>query len=208
MGNAVTTVSQLGIAEAVNLARDVGGWINNIAGDIPKDLVGLVAGDRLKAYRMEKAAEVVHCARERLKAKGITPLDNPSPSIILPILESAMDEGREELKRLWEGLLATALDPDKTTQVARLFIDLVKAMDPLDARILVEARNHPNQQPNMRDALASRMTVGPDAIEVSMLHLIELGLAVDQHLGGTGLSSTANIALVTKGRELLRLVGL
>jgi hypothetical protein len=40
--------------EIVGASRELGGYLADILGDLPKDLVGLLAGDRVKASRSYK----------------------------------------------------------------------------------------------------------------------------------------------------------
>ena len=40
--------------ELVQAARDAGGYFAGLLGDLPKDLVGLLIGDRVKARRIER----------------------------------------------------------------------------------------------------------------------------------------------------------
>jgi hypothetical protein len=40
--------------ELIKAASDAGGYLADILGDLPKDLLGLLIGDRVKAKRIER----------------------------------------------------------------------------------------------------------------------------------------------------------
>src|SRR5882724_12910475 len=53
--------------ELVAVGRDTGGYLADILGDLPKDLVGLLVGDRVKLLRAERLAKQWGKAKKRLK---------------------------------------------------------------------------------------------------------------------------------------------
>jgi hypothetical protein len=57
-------------------------------------------------------------------------------SIAIPLIDAALNEDREGLKQLWAKLLAVAMDSRRATLVRPSLIELLKNLDPLDARIL------------------------------------------------------------------------
>jgi hypothetical protein len=75
---------------------------------------------------LEKIAEK---AKAKNKARGVADTERVSLVIALPLLEAAAEESREELQDLWARLLAAAMDPGRSGQVRRVFIEIVKQMD-------------------------------------------------------------------------------
>jgi len=59
--------------ELVAVGRDTGGYLADILGDLPKDLVGLLVGDRVKLLRAERLAKQWGKAKKRLKDRGVDP---------------------------------------------------------------------------------------------------------------------------------------
>jgi hypothetical protein len=57
--------------ELVKAVRDSSGYFTDILGDLPKDLIGLLIGDRVKAKRIEKLTMLWRRTRERLEHRGI-----------------------------------------------------------------------------------------------------------------------------------------
>jgi Abortive infection alpha len=127
--------------ELVKAARDGGGYFADILGDFPKDLFGLLVGDRVKAKRIERIAALWQKTRERLQVRGTDP-ESPSLKYAIPILEAAADEENEELQDLWSRLLAAAMDPNRRDAMRQSFIATVKQMDPMDTLVLKAIHDH------------------------------------------------------------------
>jgi hypothetical protein len=119
-----------------------------------------------------------------------------SPALALPLFAAARDETREELQELWARLLAAAMDPSRRSLVRREFIEIVKQIEPLDARVLEELRDITGAIPNRRDHIASTFQLPADDVEVSFEALSGLGLLTVKQ-GGVIATFT------TKGRMLM-----
>jgi hypothetical protein len=147
------------LQQIVQAGREAGSYIADILGDLPKDLVGLLVGERVKARRAEKVAILWQQARERLQDRGISP-EPPSLKLAIPILQAAVDEGNDQLQDLWSRLLAAAMDPNRRDAVRQSFIQTVKQMDPTDVLVLKTIHVNGGQPwiPNGRDAIATRLT--------------------------------------------------
>lgn len=161
---------------AIDAAKATGGYLGDILGDLPRDLVGLLIGDKVKVVRAERLAKLWDGARERLANRGVKEPESPSLKLALPILEAAADENREELQDLWERLLAAAMDPSRQTAFRQQFISVVKEMDPFDARVfqVIVDSGGSEWMPNGRDAISSRLRASRDEVVVSFDNLKRL----------------------------------
>jgi len=74
--------------ELVKAVRDSSGYFTDILGDIPKDLLGLLIGDRVKAKRLERIAILWQQTSERLRDRGIGDPEPPSLKYAIPILQA------------------------------------------------------------------------------------------------------------------------
>jgi hypothetical protein len=99
--------------ELVKAVRDSAGYFTGILGDLPKDLIGLLIGDKVKAKRIERWAAIWQRTRERLQDRGADP-EPPSLKYAIPILEAAADEENEELQDLWSRLFGRRDGPGPT----------------------------------------------------------------------------------------------
>jgi hypothetical protein len=164
------------IQDAIKALRGVGGFLKQILGTVPEDLVGYFGGDLLKVRRAENAARIIEKAREKLQARNATP-KRPSISIILPLLIAAADEDRDELQEIWARLLAA--DPARAASFRIQFIEAAKKMDPLDAAALQQVQNPDNHgmvTGNIRNQIAGALKASRDEVDISIDNLANLGL--------------------------------
>jgi len=157
--------------ELVKAVRDTSGYFTDILGDIPKDLLGYLVGDRIKAKRVERIAILWKKTRERLQEA-----DPPSLKYAIPILQAAADEENEELQDLWSRLLAAAMDPNRRNSMRQSFIQAVKQLDPLDALVLkaIRENGYATWSPSGRDVIAGKLHCSVDEVLVSLNQLAEL----------------------------------
>ena len=160
--------------ELVKSASGLGGWFADVLGDSPRDLVGLLIGDEIKAKRSERIVLLWHKTRERLRDRAVEP-EPPSLKYAIPILEAAADEENEELQDLWSRLLAAAMDPNRRDTMRQSFVATVKRMDPIDAIALKAIRGTgPNAYTTVHE-LERQLQCSMDEAMVSIDHLAELG---------------------------------
>lgn len=187
---------QLG-SKALDTVTAAGGAI----APLTSDFVGWAFGDALKTRRWENCRRREHEAIERLRLRGIEPVD-PGASVVLPIFEGACDEERPELAELWSKLLANALDPSRKGRVRQRFIEIVKKMDPLDALVFQVLLEFPNAQPSNRDFTATRLGVTADEVEVSLDNLFGFGLVAAHNVGhGERPQVLSAVLLTAVGRQ-------
>lgn len=71
---------------------------------------------------------------KKRKIKGKT---TPIPSrYALPIIQSASEENNDTMQALWAGLIVNATDPNKKLNLTKVFINILKSMEPADVEIL------------------------------------------------------------------------
>ena len=57
--------------EIVQAARDAGGYLADLLGDLPKDLLAYLIGDRVKAWRVKRLAKLWENAKKHLHEDGV-----------------------------------------------------------------------------------------------------------------------------------------
>lgn len=132
---AVQSVAEFGTT-ALKEGGDLTRYAGRILGTAPHDAVGLLIGDPLRFVRTAIASQYDALLDKILKHRGVTGTQPVSPSVALPLIRAAYDEGRPELQKLWAALIADAMDPQRAGQVRISFIESLKRMDPLDALVL------------------------------------------------------------------------
>jgi hypothetical protein len=134
---AVTEVAKTA-GEIVKAAGGFGAYLAKVVGSVPEDLLGLGVGDWLHHKRLRHIAVLEdNTARliESIAAAHPERLSEPSPSVLIPLLQAAVDEGRPELQALWAALLANAM-LDGGKKVRRDYFEAVRQMEPVDALVL------------------------------------------------------------------------
>jgi Abortive infection alpha len=188
--------------EIVEAIRGLFGGLTDIFGDLPKDLVGLIAGDRVKVRRAEQLAILSAKTKKRLQDRGITEPDPPSLKLALPILAAAGDESQEELQDLWAGLLAAAMDPKRQGLVRQTLISTVKEMDAFDALVFdVITKNGGSGWTNTAgDAITGLLVSTRDEVAVSLHNLLRLNLIA------SAAPSFNSVSLAPLGNLLMRAI--
>jgi hypothetical protein len=193
------------IQEALKTLQGFGGFLEKTFGTMPEDIVALLGGDYLKVRRAENLHRMIGKAKQRLEDRHVEHPDAP-PSLAIPIMIAAADESRDELQDIWASLLAAAADPGRSRSFRLKFIEVVKNMDPLDARVLAQGSTQPGVSfdRNKPDIIASPLKCRTDEVLISVENLEHLGLA--RRLGAdNGLNG--NYANITPlARELLRAI--
>src|SRR5579872_7200682 len=114
--------------EIVKAAGGFGSYLARIFQSIPDDVLGLLVGDWLQHKRRRHLAVLeVNTANilEGIAAEGFS---EPSPSVVIPLLQAAVDEGRPELQAMWAALLANAM-VDDGKRVRRDYFEAVRRME-------------------------------------------------------------------------------
>jgi hypothetical protein len=175
--------------DVVKAISGLGGWFADTLGDSPKDLIGLLFGDKVKAKRIERIAVLWQKTRERLQDRSIDP-EPPSLKYAIPILEAAADEENEELQDLWSRLLAAAMDPNRLDAMRQSFIATVKRMDPIDVLVFKAVCDNGAEQflSGAPEAIASKLKCSTDDVRVSLEHLGELSCVFPSPPASTSLA--------------------
>jgi Abortive infection alpha len=164
--------------KAVNAATSAVGYLADVLGRLPHNLVGIV-DDRVAHYRARRWIEMNEDLERDILERGIKERIEPSFTVLMPLLEAAIDENRAELKNLWRRLLANAYDPARSSRVRVSFIEIAKRLDPYDALVLQkmgEASVRGALKPNSRDFLHASLQPPIPEIVVSFDSLKDLGL--------------------------------
>jgi hypothetical protein len=85
--------------EIVKAFRGLGSFLERALGSTPEDLIAYLGGDWLRVRRAENLVKLFEEARRRLADRNVKEPIPASLSVALPILQSAADEDREELRR-------------------------------------------------------------------------------------------------------------
>jgi hypothetical protein len=185
--------------EALKALQGAAGFLKEILGTFPQDLVGYLGADWLRVRRAENIARIVEKAKERLEARRAK-TEQLSISVALPLLVTAADESRDELLDLWARLLAAAVDPARAKSFRNQFIEAARGMEPLDALVLqtTDDKYGGAFTGNTQQDMAGGLHVRRDEIEISVANLGRLGLAT--------VTNPPQAHVSALGREFLRAI--
>lgn len=134
-----------------------------------------LAKDWIGPERLDNLRNILNRYSEKLKRRKVNPI-RPPLSVLLPLLEAAQDESREELREIWAALLAAAADPARSHLFRRDFIDVAKRLEPVDALVLSAMSEGNIWGPEWvgKTSLAIKLT--PQQVEVAGRNLESVGL--------------------------------
>ena len=183
-GNAVAETAKA-VAEAAKLGKAVvtvvagaGAYLDRAIGTLPQDVISFVGGAWMHEIALRNRARLEMNTARKLEEMGVKYPIEPSPSIMLPLLEAAQMESREELQDLWATLLANAMHPDRSIRVRRTFFDLVQRLEPADAIVLKLNHRNPNSDRSW-DRMIQRNNKMKEAAEMLGVSPQEFSLAED-----------------------------
>lgn len=104
-------------------------------GDILSDLLDGSLGVRIKLWRCKRIVDTILKAQQYLNKKGIDPGIVPL-KILHPLLQSASLEEDGNMQEKWAALLANAADPKKSNDIHLSYIEILKQLSPIEAKIL------------------------------------------------------------------------
>lgn len=187
---------------ALQLFGSVGTYLKDTLGTIPSDLLGISGGDWLHEQRARNLASMQAKTERHLEKVARERLQEPSVSLVLPLMQAAADERQEQLQELWAALLANAM-VDDGRKVRRAFFDVVRQMDPADVLVLREVPQV-EMPPNLFDSPGTRRTKLAEQL-VSALSEDEVFMSSDNLVRLGCITSNPNFfELTALGRGLLK----
>ncbi|MGE4423851.1 MAG: Abi-alpha family protein [Pseudodesulfovibrio sp.] len=101
---------------------------------IPAKELGEMFADQIKFYRLKNLLRITQKARTICQEHDIQ-ADQIPIRFAVPFLEHASLEDNEYLQKKWANLLAASLIPGTPSNI-RLYVDFLKTISPIEARIL------------------------------------------------------------------------
>jgi hypothetical protein len=153
---------------------------------IAEALLGPVGGGWISEQRAHNRACLRRRTEEILRERNVALDFQPSPSVAIPLIAAAQDEGRAELIDLWARLVATAFDPAAQAHYRRAFVGIAGAMEPADALCLSKLDGAAIKSWRYRrESLAKAMAMPRDRVDLALHNLAGLGLIDLAKLDGT-----------------------
>lgn len=173
--------------KAVEALRDAGSFLADVFGGSLKEIGG-TAADWARYYRyknqlmiMDKVRQIHH---ERQIEGGLKPIPLEH---ILPIMDGASLEQNEDIQLLWANLIANATDPEYNIDIRKVFIEILRGLEPLDAQIL-ELLSDPNINKKYgayveatlnAEEISEKINADPDDVKISLQTLDRYSCIID-----------------------------
>jgi hypothetical protein len=169
------------LQELLKSGRDAWSYVANILGDITKDLVDNMFGDRLKIRRAEQLAKLWAELKLMgpLHKQGIYDFGPPNPKLAIPILATGGRKSGGDANFM-ACLLAASMNPTKETQLRLAFIEKLKKVDPPDTKIIMYfAGDQRTISESEKEKISTDLGLTLDWFLVSVRNLRELFIAYD-----------------------------
>jgi hypothetical protein len=122
--------------KALDIIKGSCRYLVDIFGESFKHLGGTVA-DWARYYRYRNFLLIADKVAEIHRTRHLTgkPVPIP-PQYALPLIEGASLEYEDSIQDLWAGLIANVTDPDRKFNLKKVYIEILRSLEPLDAKIL------------------------------------------------------------------------
>jgi len=134
ISKAIQETAKLGV-KGLETADKAGGFIAKVCKEPISEISGLVT-DKLRFIRWKRLVQMSDEVNQILEEKGITETKAVPPKLALPILEYSSLEENPNIQYLWNHLLANAMDPQFNDEIRYGFIEMVKNITGLEAKLL------------------------------------------------------------------------
>lgn len=131
---AVAETAKFG-ATSVESVTKMGSFLARVFGMPIENAVGII-GDKIEFTRWERQNRLIDKVIEEQTKRGLKQFRAVPPKFAIPIVFNASIEEDDELQDLWCKLLTNYSDPNFKIELRYAFIDIIKSLTSLDAKIL------------------------------------------------------------------------
>lgn len=130
--------------------------------------LGFLIKDNVRKWRLNNLLSILEKAKGRLEFDGKELNLTANARVGLAIMEESSKVDDEELQNLWAGLFASSCSPDGHDDSNMNFVDLIRRMSSLEAKILDYACTH------CQKILFCNQLIGADSLTISFDTLVEI----------------------------------
>lgn len=136
IAKAIQESAKLGV-KGLDIADKAGIFLARIFQEPINEITGMIT-DKLRFIRWKRMVQMADEVNKILEEKNITTTRAVQPKIALPIIEEASLEEDSNLQFLWNHLLANAMDPKFNDEIRYGYIEMIKGITGLEAKLLNE----------------------------------------------------------------------
>jgi hypothetical protein len=134
VSKAAAEASKFG-TKALDTTNKILSFIAKVFNEPAKETSGML-GDSMKFYRWKRQIRIVDKVNKILENRGITKTIPIPPKFAVPILQNASLEDEDSLQDIWIRLISNSMDPEFGGELRFAFIEMIKSLSTLDAKIL------------------------------------------------------------------------
>lgn len=134
IAKAIQESAKLG-TKGLEIADKAGSFLSTVFKEPINEISGMVT-DKLRFIRWKRMVEMSEEVSGILEQKQIYDTRAVPPKLALPIIEEASLEDDPDLQRLWNNLLANAMNPSFNDEIRYGFIEMIKQITGIEAKLL------------------------------------------------------------------------
>lgn len=171
---------------AIDLLRSAGGFLDDVFGESLRQFGGAIA-DWVRYFRYRNLLTIIDKVQEIHEGRALEGKLLPvPPQFALPLLDGASLEAEPTIQDLWAGLIANATDPSRAFRLKKVFVEILRGLEPLDARIL-ECLSDPKLDERYSimtsatfncEAIAERLCADIEEVKISLQTLGRYGCVI------------------------------
>jgi hypothetical protein len=136
IAKAIQESAKLG-EKGLEIADKAGSFFAKVFKEPVDEISGMIT-DKLRFIRWMRMVQMSDEVNKILAARKIVETRAVPPKIALPIIEEASLEDDPDLQYLWNHLLANAMNPDFNDELRYGFIEMIKEITGIEAKLLNE----------------------------------------------------------------------
>jgi hypothetical protein len=185
----------------------------------PSNEISSMITDKLRFIRWKRMVKMADEVNAILQQKQIAYTKGVPPKIALPIIEESTLEDDPSLQDLWNHLLANAMDPDFNDEIRYGFIDMIKGITAIEAKLLDKFYNILHQENKLvplvnvfqysitKEQFIKALNINSDIYAISVNNLMRLQLVTPAVLRG-GIKMGTEPITIYKGINAITLTPL
>lgn len=134
IAKAIQESAKLG-SKSLEIADKAGSFMAKVFKEPAEEISGIIT-DKLRFIRWKRMVEMCDNVNKILYEKGVKETRAVPPKLGIPIIEEATLEDEPELQKLWDHLLANAMNPEFNSELRYGFIEMIKGITGTEAKLL------------------------------------------------------------------------
>ncbi len=122
--------------KTADLVKATGGFLDDLFGKTLREAGGIFT-DWARYFKFRNCLIIAEKTQRDLAARDVkATLRAIPPRFTLPLLEAISLETEDDIQNLWAALLANAVDPGRSFCLRKVFLEVLRGLEPLDVQVL------------------------------------------------------------------------